>query len=224
MTSRCEALNMQIGKFIHNGYNLREFAEHFQHYLEFMRMRELVAGFRSNYGVHVAKTRLEKIETYAATVYTKEVFSLFWEVLLLASNVRIVLSKRTSSSILFKDITILPLKLVLQRWTKNAKQPRVSEANLTGIDYFEVKRRIAKEREALLAKRRERIDSNVVGEEGPVRNPVRARHKGCGRRVQTAMGRFKCVQRCRNCGRARHNARRCEVGRGEDAGMNNDDV
>ncbi|XP_015965448.1 protein FAR1-RELATED SEQUENCE 5-like [Arachis duranensis] len=28
-TSRCEALNMQLGKFIHNGYNLREFVEHF---------------------------------------------------------------------------------------------------------------------------------------------------------------------------------------------------
>ncbi|RYR09930.1 hypothetical protein Ahy_B05g078371 [Arachis hypogaea] len=35
-TSRCKALNMQIGKFIHNGYNLREFVEYFQHYLEFM--------------------------------------------------------------------------------------------------------------------------------------------------------------------------------------------
>ncbi|KAL4373160.1 hypothetical protein AHAS_Ahas05G0054000 [Arachis hypogaea] len=28
-TSRCEALNMQLRKFIHNGYNLREFVEHF---------------------------------------------------------------------------------------------------------------------------------------------------------------------------------------------------
>ncbi|RYR50293.1 protein FAR1-RELATED SEQUENCE 5-like [Arachis hypogaea] len=46
-TSRCEALNMQLRKFIHNGYNLREFVEHFQHSLEFMRRRELVADYKS---------------------------------------------------------------------------------------------------------------------------------------------------------------------------------
>ncbi|KAL4315044.1 hypothetical protein AHAS_Ahas15G0145700 [Arachis hypogaea] len=48
-TSRYEALNMQIGKFIGNGYNLQEFIEHFQHYLEFMRRRELVADYKSAY-------------------------------------------------------------------------------------------------------------------------------------------------------------------------------
>ncbi|QHO30276.1 Protein FAR1-RELATED SEQUENCE [Arachis hypogaea] len=61
-TSRCEALNMQLGKFIHNGYNLREFVEHFQHYLEFMRRRELVADYKSAYGEPVVKTKLEAIE------------------------------------------------------------------------------------------------------------------------------------------------------------------
>ncbi|XP_016192260.1 protein FAR1-RELATED SEQUENCE 5-like [Arachis ipaensis] len=101
-TSRCEALNMQLGKFIHNGYNLREFVEHFQHYLEFMRRRELVADYKSAYGEPAVKTKLEAIEQFAATVYTKEVFELFWEVLILASNVRVVSTKRTSACVLFE--------------------------------------------------------------------------------------------------------------------------
>ncbi|KAL4275471.1 Protein FAR1-RELATED SEQUENCE [Arachis hypogaea] len=102
MTSRCEALNMQLGKFIHNGYNLREFVEHFQHYLEFMRRRELVANYKSAYGESVVKTKLEAIEQFAATVYTREVFELFREVLMLASNVRVVSTKRTSACVLFE--------------------------------------------------------------------------------------------------------------------------
>ncbi|RYR51946.1 hypothetical protein Ahy_A06g026885 [Arachis hypogaea] len=79
--SRCEALNMQIGKFIHNGHNLREFVEHL-----------LVADYRSAYGVPVS----------AATVYTREVFELFRVVLMLASNVRVVSTKRTSTFVLFE--------------------------------------------------------------------------------------------------------------------------
>ncbi|QHO49658.1 protein FAR-RED IMPAIRED RESPONSE 1-like [Arachis hypogaea] len=101
-TSRCEALNMQLGKFIHNGYNLREFVEHFQHYLEFMRRRELVADYKSAYGEPIVKTKLEAIEQLAATVYTREVFELFREVLILASNVRVVSTKRTSTCVLFE--------------------------------------------------------------------------------------------------------------------------
>ncbi|RYQ90354.1 hypothetical protein Ahy_B09g096477 [Arachis hypogaea] len=101
-TSRCEALNMKIRKLIHNGYNLREFVEHFQHYLEFMRKRELVADYKSANDEPVVKMKLEAIEQFAATVYIREVFELFQEVLMLASNVRVVSTKRTSTCVLFE--------------------------------------------------------------------------------------------------------------------------
>ncbi|XP_057734037.1 protein FAR1-RELATED SEQUENCE 5-like [Arachis stenosperma] len=101
-TSRCEALNMHIEKFIWNRYNLREFIEHFQHYLEFMRRRELVADYRSVYGQPIVKSKLEALKSYVATVYTKEVFELFQEVLLLSSNVRVVSCKKTSTCSLFE--------------------------------------------------------------------------------------------------------------------------
>ncbi|KAL4394752.1 hypothetical protein AHAS_Ahas02G0183400 [Arachis hypogaea] len=169
MTLRCEALNMQLEKFIHNGYNLREFVKHFQHYLEFMRRRELVADYKSAYGEPVVKTKLKAIEQFAATVYTREVFELFWEVLMLASNVRVVSTMRTSACVLFEvamyckqrswamswaeeddefscscqrmesfelpcihmvgvlvylNMTAIPRSLILELWTKRAKQLR----------------------------------------------------------------------------------------------------
>ncbi|RYR08976.1 hypothetical protein Ahy_B05g076908 [Arachis hypogaea] len=42
-----------------------------------MRRRELVADYKSAYGYPVVKIKLEAIEQFAATVYTKEVFELF---------------------------------------------------------------------------------------------------------------------------------------------------
>ncbi|KAL4299557.1 hypothetical protein AHAS_Ahas17G0112800 [Arachis hypogaea] len=46
--------------------------------------------------------RIEDNVEFAATVYTREVFELFWEVLMLARNVRVVSTKRTSACVLFE--------------------------------------------------------------------------------------------------------------------------
>ncbi|QHO57903.1 Protein FAR1-RELATED SEQUENCE [Arachis hypogaea] len=171
---------MQLEKFIHNGYNLREFVEHFQHYLDFMRRRELVADYKFTYGEPVVKIKLEAIEQFPATVYTREVFELFLEVLMLASNVRVVSTKRTSACVLFEvamyckqrswavswaeeddefscfyqrmesfrlpcvhmagvlvylNMTAIPRSLILERWTKRAKQPR---AHSNGVHVGEI--------------------------------------------------------------------------------------
>ncbi|RYR28306.1 hypothetical protein Ahy_B01g052421 isoform E [Arachis hypogaea] len=284
-TSRCEALNMQLGKFIHNGYNLREFVEHFQHYLEFMRRRKLVADYKSAYGEPVVKTKLEAIEQFAATVYTREVFELFREVLMLASNIRVVSTKRTSACVLFEvamyckqrswavswaeeddefscscqrmeffgllcvhmvvvlvylNMTAIPKGLILDRWTKRAKQPRApcDETRVGEIpdaaymsmhaamlddcrelvslscqffeDYVDVKTRLAKERQSLQDKHRQRLGVAEEARRVSVRDPMRARYKGYGRRVVTSRGKFRRVQRCRLCGKGGHNSRKCQ--------------
>ncbi|XP_016172740.1 protein FAR1-RELATED SEQUENCE 5-like [Arachis ipaensis] len=265
MTSRCEALNMQLEKFIHNGYNLREFVEHFQHYLEFMRRRELVADYKFAYGEPVVKTKLEAIEQFAATVYTREVFKLFREVLMLASNVRVVSTKRTSACVLFEvamyckqrswavswaeeddefscscqwmesfglpcvhmvgvlvylNMTTIPKGLILDRWAKRTKQPRapcdktrvgeIPDAAYMSMhaamlddcrelvslscwffeDYVDVKTRLAKERQSLRDKHRQRLGVPEEASRVSVRDPMRAR--------------------CRLCGKGRHNSRKCQ--------------
>ncbi|MED6177742.1 hypothetical protein PIB30_100906 [Stylosanthes scabra] len=84
-------------------------------------------------------------------------------------------------------------------------------------DYFEVKKRIATERELLMAKSRGMTNTTECEpKEGmPVRDPKRAKHKGCCRRVLTSKGKFRRVQRCRKCGKTGHNARKCDyVGNG----------
>ncbi|RYR13752.1 protein FAR1-RELATED SEQUENCE 9-like [Arachis ipaensis] len=67
-----------------------------------MRKRVVVADYKSAYGDPVVKIRLEELERFVVTVYTREVFVLFREVLLLASNVRVVSSKKTSTCTLFE--------------------------------------------------------------------------------------------------------------------------
>ncbi|RYQ84955.1 hypothetical protein Ahy_B10g104464 [Arachis hypogaea] len=256
-TSRCEALNMQIGK------------------------RVVIADYKSTYGDPIVKTRLEELKWFAATLYAREVFVIFWEVLLLASNVRVVSSKKTSRCTLFEvamycqgkswnvswgrmddefrcsclhmesfgipyvhivgvlirlNMVVILNSLILGRWTKKAKQPPINNHIFSGEipdaaymmklfcsyfeDYFEVKTKLAHKREALIEKIRKRLATTAEGRDDDVsiHDPSRARHKGCGRHVVTARGRYQCVQRCRKCGKAGHNARRC-VYRNGDAGM-----
>ncbi|XP_057730219.1 protein FAR-RED ELONGATED HYPOCOTYL 3-like [Arachis stenosperma] len=261
-TSRCEALNMQLGKFIHNGYDLREFVEHFQQYLEFMRRRELVADYKSAYGEPVVKTKLEAIEQFTAMVYTREVFKLFREVLMLASNVRVVSTKRTSTCVLFKviiyckqiswvvswaeeddkficscqqmesfelpcvhmvgvlvylNMTSIPKGLILDRWTKRAKQPRapcdgtrvgeIPDATYMSIhaailddcrelmslscrffeDYVDVKTRLAKERQSLRDKHRQKLGVAEEVSRVSVRDPMWTRGVDCVERADTIL-------------------------------------
>ncbi|XLU74881.1 hypothetical protein S245_033934, partial [Arachis hypogaea] len=69
-------------------------------------------------------------------------------------------------------------------------------------DYFELKTRIANERAALREKHRLRAETVDVGEKLGVRDPLRARHKGCGRRAVTSRGKSQRVHWCRKCGNA----------------------
>ncbi|KAL4276147.1 hypothetical protein AHAS_Ahas20G0178100 [Arachis hypogaea] len=253
------------------------------HYLEFMRRRDLVADYKSAYSEPLVKTKLEVLERYAATIYTKEVFLLFREVLLFSSNVRVVSRKKTTSCTLFEvtmycqqrcwnvawakteeeftcsclhiesfgipcvyivgvlvylNITIIPAMLILERWTKRAKQPTLNTVTRVGeipdaaymsmhaamFDdcrdlirlscrhfeyYFELKTRIANERAALREKHRLRAGTVDVGERLGVRDPLCARYKRCGRRAVTSRGKSRRVQRCRKCGNAGHNSRKC---------------
>ncbi|XLS81646.1 hypothetical protein HN51_059027, partial [Arachis hypogaea] len=75
--------------------------------------------------------------------------------------------------------------------------------------YFELKTRIANERAALREKHRLRAGTVDVGERLGVRDPLCARYKRCGRRAVTSRGKSRRVQRCRKCGNAGHNSRKC---------------
>ncbi|KAL4300368.1 hypothetical protein AHAS_Ahas17G0193900 [Arachis hypogaea] len=220
-----------------------------------MRRRELVADYKYVYGEPVVKTKLEAIEQFVATVYTREVFELFREVLMLASNVRVVSTKRTSACVLFEvvmyykkiswavswakkddefscscqrmesfgfscvhmvevlvylNMTAIPKGLILDQWTKRAKQPRapcdgtrvgeIPDAAYMSMhaamlddcremvslscwffkDYVDVKTRLAKERQSLRDKHRQRLGVAEEASRVSVRDPMRARYKGCG--------------------------------------------
>ncbi|KAL4390525.1 hypothetical protein AHAS_Ahas03G0153800 [Arachis hypogaea] len=62
---------------------------------------------------------------------------------------------------------------------------------------------------ALREKHRLRLGIADCGEKVSIRNPLRARHKGCGRRGVITRGKTRCVQRFRNCSKVGHNSRKC---------------
>ncbi|KAL4373823.1 uncharacterized protein DS421_5g149300 [Arachis hypogaea] len=145
------------------------------------------------------------------------------------------------------NMVVIPGSLILGRWTKKAKQPPINNHVFSGEipdaaymsmhaamlddcrelvklscsnfeDYFEVKTKIANERDALREKIQKRLATTAEGEgdDASIHDPPRARYKGCGRHVVTTRGRYRRVQCCRKCGKAGHNARRCAIGNGED--------
>ncbi|RYR04349.1 hypothetical protein Ahy_B06g084046 [Arachis hypogaea] len=252
---------MQIEKFIHNAYNLREFVEHFQHYLEFMRIRELVTDYRSAYGEPVVKTKLEAIEQFAGQsdgLYKRgfrtvlggadasqqcesyvhqedECLCFVWECNGEEDDEFSCLCQHMESFrlpcvhmvgiLVYLNMTTIPRSLILDWWTKRAKQPSATSdgvrvgkipdttyismhaamldnyrelVNLSCRffdDYLNMKTRLAREHQFLWDKHRQRLG---VAEE------VR-----CGRRVVTSRDKFCSVQRYRVCGKAEHNSRKC---------------
>ena len=100
-TSWCEALHSQIGKYVKAGYNLTEFIEHFQRFLEYMRFKENGADYNSCYGEPVIRTELKELERHASMVYTRAVFNVFRDVLLKTSTVKVLGYKQTASITIF---------------------------------------------------------------------------------------------------------------------------
>ncbi|KAL4275818.1 hypothetical protein AHAS_Ahas20G0145200 [Arachis hypogaea] len=76
-------------------------------------------------------------------------------------------------------------------------------------DYFDMKKILAKERLSLREKYRQRLGNVEERSRLFVRDPLRARYKGCSRRVVTTRGKFRYVKRCQKCEKAVHNARKC---------------
>ena len=66
-----------------------------------MRSKEAEADYRSCYGEPIMKTKLEALERFGWIVYTREVFCVFREVLMMAGTVKVVGFKETSSARIF---------------------------------------------------------------------------------------------------------------------------
>ncbi|RYR73560.1 hypothetical protein Ahy_A02g007952 [Arachis hypogaea] len=88
----------------------------------------------------IVKTILEELEEFAATLYTREVFVLFREVLLLASNVRVVSSKKTSTCTLFEVIMYCQGRSWNVSWDEMDDEFRCSCLNMEsfGIPYIHI--------------------------------------------------------------------------------------
>ncbi|KAJ1413782.1 Zinc finger, PMZ-type [Sesbania bispinosa] len=94
ITSRCEGLHSEVGKFINSRLSLCEFLQHYYCCLTHMRYKEVQDDFKSVHGEPVVRTSLSSLEKSASKVYTREVFRLFRSVLERAAHVKVVRWKK----------------------------------------------------------------------------------------------------------------------------------
>ncbi|RYR75782.1 hypothetical protein Ahy_A01g000367 [Arachis hypogaea] len=189
--------------------------------------------YKSAYGDPVVKTRLEELERFAVTIYTREVFVLFREVLLLASNVRVVSSKKTSTCTLFEVAMYCQGRSWNVSWGEMDDEFRCSCLRMEsfGIPCVHITGVLVRlnmvvipdslilaymsMHAAMLDDCRElvklscsyfedyfEVKTKIANERDALREKIRKR--------------YRRVQRCRKCGKAGHNARRCIDGNGDD--------
>ncbi|CAN1141550.1 Protein FAR1-RELATED SEQUENCE 5 [Linum perenne] len=74
-TSRCEGINSQLGRYLHNRYNLFGFFTHFTRWMRDLREKEVKMDFESSYGLPEIKyVALKSIEESGARAFTRKVF------------------------------------------------------------------------------------------------------------------------------------------------------
>ena len=81
-TQRCEAMNAFLNRFLDRKTRLYELFQQVDRALSRIRHNEMGADFSSNYTEPILITGLAEIEKHAATIFTREIFSMVQEELL----------------------------------------------------------------------------------------------------------------------------------------------
>ncbi|XP_025628901.1 protein FAR1-RELATED SEQUENCE 5-like [Arachis hypogaea] len=89
-TSRCEGLHSVIAKYVKSRYNLRDFVEHFDRCVAYIRFKDSLADFECAHGVPVMQTHLLSLEKSAANLYTREVFFLFRPIIIRSGSMKVL--------------------------------------------------------------------------------------------------------------------------------------
>ncbi|RYR65013.1 hypothetical protein Ahy_A03g011015 [Arachis hypogaea] len=100
-TSRCEGINSHLKKFLSSRHTILELVQNLELLVREYRNNELVAQFSSIYGVPVMTTRLDPIEQFAASVYTKVIFTQVKKEIESISIVNFVSKRRVSTTMVY---------------------------------------------------------------------------------------------------------------------------
>lgn len=100
--SRCEALHSQMGRFVHSRHNLRDFVHHFNRCLNYLRYMVDEANYESIRGEQVLQTTFPDLERSGSSVFTREIFFIFRDLLRRSGAMTVADGKRTSSNTMYK--------------------------------------------------------------------------------------------------------------------------
>ncbi|RYR01350.1 hypothetical protein Ahy_B06g080216 [Arachis hypogaea] len=79
-----------IVKYVKSRYNLRDFVEHFDRCVAYIRFKDSLADFECAHGVPVMQTHLLSLEKSAANLYTREVFFLFRPIIIRSGSMKVL--------------------------------------------------------------------------------------------------------------------------------------
>ncbi|XP_020989637.1 protein FAR-RED IMPAIRED RESPONSE 1-like [Arachis duranensis] len=99
--SRCEGINSHLKKFLSSRHTILELVQNLELLVREYQNNELVAQFSSIYGVPVMTTRLDPIEQFAASVYTKVIFMQVKKEIESISIINFVSKRRVSTTMVY---------------------------------------------------------------------------------------------------------------------------
>ncbi|RYR08046.1 hypothetical protein Ahy_B05g075595 [Arachis hypogaea] len=100
-TSRCEGINFHLKKFLSSRHTILKLVQNLELLVREYQNSELVAQFSSIYGVPVMTTSLDPIEQFAASVYTKVIFTQVKKEIESISVVNFVSKRRVSTTMVY---------------------------------------------------------------------------------------------------------------------------
>ncbi|KAL4349933.1 hypothetical protein AHAS_Ahas10G0091500 [Arachis hypogaea] len=211
-TSRYEGINSTLKKFIRSGNCLLELVENLDRVVKDYRNNEFMTDFKCLYSELVMTTELESIEKVVSKVYTREIF---FEVKKQIESVAALIVLQSESYEL--EIEVLPTRLVLRRWCKDAKSlvsfgavPVADPEKVFQIRYgslWSALAKLTKETEATGSQGGRNRFGRACDVHVDILDPTIVKSKGAPMGSTNArMGR-----RCRRCHGLRHDRRNCNA-------------
>ncbi|RYQ83830.1 hypothetical protein Ahy_B10g102685 isoform E [Arachis hypogaea] len=121
-TSRCEGINAFVNKFSKSTHSILEMSQNLELAVREYRNKEILLQFNCIHTVPVMTTCLKSIESVAARVYTREVFSDVKKEIEKARAVNLVRKRRHMFFMMKAEhLAKIPKPLVLKRWRLDAE-------------------------------------------------------------------------------------------------------
>ncbi|RYQ92281.1 hypothetical protein Ahy_B09g098466 [Arachis hypogaea] len=200
-TSRCESLHAKLGRFVESRYGVLEFVTNFQRCVDFLRDNEDELEFKSCYGTPVLQTEFVELEKSGWSKFTRDVLEISWAK---TAKLTIGSGEETTDHAATYRSRLGAFSQICKRLGR--------VACMSDEDFKQYSKKLLSDAVVLEIKYGLRptepmVTSGLVRQ--GIKDPVRVRTKGTGRRSQAAPSVGKKRRKCSTCDRLGHRRTRC---------------